>query len=323
MSTAPSHLYAVPPPTGRTDPRNAKEGLDQLSRMGWLLRARQAARRAFDLALALPRGAAQWALRHVQSASGMFRSIDLPGLAGGALRAAKVLGEQVGAVPLGLTIVTAPPVQRLLAHGVRTGLRWAGALLRRTWAATSAAIARTGSPGRALLNTLDRWTSQARTVASRVAAHPAVPTVVATVRRALGAVAPLVRMVSLHRLLATLIPTRWARALVETAVMPVLVTAVVPATLLAPMTARGKGTTMACDLGSQDLAGEGVSHVEDESLRAGEPIERADVMTVDTDRADEGLWPASAQPTNRAERRAMQREQARARRAAPGRPSAS
>lgn len=105
MSTATSHLYAVPPPT---NPRDPSDPTDQLSRMGWLLRLRRVVRQALNLTLALPRQAADGALRQVQTATGIIRRTDLSGWAGRALRASAVLAHNVGVVPLGLVVATAP-----------------------------------------------------------------------------------------------------------------------------------------------------------------------------------------------------------------------
>lgn len=315
MSTATPYLHVVPPPT------------DPLPRMGWLLRLRRIARQALDLALALPHRAADWALRQARTAATWVLRTDPAVWARRGLRASATLASQVGVVPLGVMAATAPPVQRLLTRGLGTCLRWAGGLIRRGWAAAAALLARAGTPGLTVLVTIQRLKNCMAAVIDRIRGHEITVATLEVAGHALAAVAPLSRLVVLHRLMALLAPARWVRTILEAVVIPVVVALAAPTALLAPsttsspLTAASWAAGSAADVMSGD-ARRAVS-VGDESPGR-DPLSRPVSHTADTVEVIEGSVAGHHdEPRNRAERRAMQQAQARVRRATTRRPGTS
>ncbi len=316
MSTATPHLHVVPPPT------------DQLSRMGWLLRLRRIARQALDLAAALPHRAADWALRQARTAATLVLRTDPAGWAGRALRASATLVTRVGVLPVGLAAATAPPIRRLLTRGVGTCLRWGADLLRRGWAATQALLTRAGTPGTAVLETLQRWGTRTRAAGARVGGHRLTLATLQVARSALAAVAPLSRMFVLHRVLSLLVPARWIRAVLQAVVLPVVIAVAAPTALLVPTTTSRVTTPAACstagnaDEGRPRDARHGVDSP-DESIPSDPRCGRGSHVTDAGEVFEASTSDQDAEPRNRAERRAMQQTQARARKAATRRPGTS
>jgi hypothetical protein len=92
-------LHAVPPPT-TTD------------RFALLLRIRRAARRALDLALAVPRTAAGWVIRQTRTLLAGASANGLLTGAGSLLRSALGVVRAVGVIPVTATLLSSPPVWR-------------------------------------------------------------------------------------------------------------------------------------------------------------------------------------------------------------------
>ena len=124
MSTATYDrpLYAVPAPP------------DQKARFAFLLAVRQRAQQALDAVLALPRGAAGWAVRHLRSLLDS-NTQRLAGWCSNCVRGAVTLVRTVGLIPLAATLLSTPAVWSHTTQLARLG------------GSAIASIARTLAPG--------------------------------------------------------------------------------------------------------------------------------------------------------------------------------
>jgi len=155
-------------------------------------------------------------------------------------------------------------------------------------------------------------------VIARVSGHEITLATLEVARHALATVAPLSRMFVLHRLMALLVPARWVRAVLEAVVVPVVIALAAPiasAALLVPAT-----TSRPTPDAASALAGT-VSDVRSGEAR---PDARPGEQSIVPDAiVEDHTSGQGAEPLNRAERRAMQQAQARARKTASHRPGAS
>jgi len=155
-------------------------------------------------------------------------------------------------------------------------------------------------------------------VIARVSGHEITLATLEVARHALATVAPLSRMFVLHRLMALLVPARWVRAVLEAVVVPVVIALTAPiasAALLVPAT-----TSRPTPDAASALAGT-VSDVRSGEARP-DPRPGDEGIVLDP-LVEDYTFDRGAEPLNRAERRAMQQAQARARRAATRRPGVS
>lgn len=291
MSTATYDrpLHAVPTPP------------EQKAQFAFVLAARRRAHQALDALLTLPRGAAGWVLRHLRALLDGASENRLLGWASAGLRGAATLIRGIGVVPFAASLVSTPPIWRATTSLVRAAGSAIASFGRGLWNRVKGLLRRAGATGdrvvRALSNAGDALVRTAHAVASHPAAEPVI--------RALSSLAELVRPLSqsvvAHRLLGLLVPVLWVRVALELVAIPLLCAAGLPAAIRSALRDRGG-----------EAAGSGTVP------QAAAPQEAATAQSDDRTGPEESLeseWEQVLEPLNRAERRARQQEQARARRA--------
>ena len=212
MSTATydRSLYAVPNPP------------DQQARMGLLLTLRRRARQALDTLLALPRGAAGWALRHVRTLLDGVGEHRLLRWASARLRTAAGMVRDVGIVPVAAAVLSAPPVWRAtlrLAKAAGSALTTFG---RGLWARVKGLLGHGGTTGARVSQALSQAGAALAGAARAVLAHPASQPVLQTVQSLSGLVRPVSQSVVTHRLLGLMVPAVWLRVTLELIALPLL-----------------------------------------------------------------------------------------------------
>lgn len=293
MSTATYDrpLHAVPTPP------------EQQALFAFLLAARRRAHQALDALLALPRGAAGWVLRHLRPMLDGAGEHRLLGWASAGLRGAAALVRGIGLVPLTASLLSAPPIWRAtttLGRAAGSALASCG---RGLWTRLKGLLQRSGATGdrvvRALSSAGDALTRTARTVAS----HPAAQPVIHAASSIAGLVRPLSHSVVAHRLLGLLVPALWVRVALELVAIPLLVAPGMPAAIRS-----GRR-----DKADETANGPAGSKPGTEQEAAPAPSENGAVP--EEFPASDWEQEQMLEPLNRAERRAQQQEQARARRA--------
>jgi hypothetical protein len=116
MTTTTARLYAVPDPTPREAPP-------------WILRLKKIARRAYDLALSVPRGAPGWAVSTL-TRWGRTLAAAMPGLTSALARAGRA-ATTVGILPITAAALATPQVTRPLAGLARRVIATASGPLSR------------------------------------------------------------------------------------------------------------------------------------------------------------------------------------------------
>lgn len=284
MSTATDDrppLYAVP---------NREE---QQAKFSLLLAIRRRARQALDTLLALPRGAAGWVVRQVRTVLAGAGQDDMLDKAADLLRNGISFVRRVGVIPIAAAVLSTPPVWR-------TAVRWsraAGAALagvgRGLWARAKGLLTRSGATGTRIAQALSRAGTTVVTSVEAVAAHPVIQQVIQAVRSLAGLVRPLSQSLVVHRLLSLLVPGLWIRVALEALAVPLVIALGMPGVV------RGAGSSWPAPVAPAMPTAEGA-----------DPGPTAADVDGPWTREDEN----SAEPMNRAERRAQQQEQARARR---------
>ncbi|MFW5471626.1 hypothetical protein ACOCJ4_16450 [Knoellia sp. CPCC 206435] len=291
MSTATydrTPLYAVPDPS------------EQKAQFGLLLTLRRRARQALDTFLSLPRGAAGWALRHARTLLDEVSEHRLLGWAASRLQDASRFLRSVGVIPTAAAVLSTPPVRR-------TAARWAqaigGAIAtfgRSVWARTHRLLARGGTIGIRLSTTLNNAASMVASAVHAVASHPAVHQLMQALSGLSMAIRPLSHSVVAHRALGLLVPTLWLRVALEVLALPFVLAPGMPSAFRRPASDPVTAAVPAQD------------------RRPQEPVIDVPAATADSsgqgptgDECEQGI---DLEPRNRAERRAQQQEQARARR---------
>ena len=290
MSTATHErppLYAVPTPE------------EQQAKFGLLLAIRRRARQALNTLLALPRGAAGWVLRQLRTlldGVGEHRLLDK---AADLLRGVAGLVRGIGVTPIAAAILSTPQVWRTVVRWARAAGTVLAGFGRGLWARAKGLLIRSGT-GTRIAQALSNAGTTVVMAARAVAAHPVVQQGIRGARALAGLVRPLSQSVVVHRLLGLLIPTAWIRVAVEVLAMPL----VIGAGMQAVVRPAGK-----CQPATAPAAPHG--------LPAAPAAEAADPSTA-PDAVLDGPWSHKEEavdaPLNRAERRAQQQEEARARR---------
>jgi hypothetical protein len=273
---------------------------EQRARFAFLLALRHRAQQALNLALALPRGAAGWALRHLRALTDAAGQHRVLGWVGARLRGAASLARGVGVVPLVAAVLSTPTVWRAaqrLASVAGSALATIGRYL---WGQAQQLLSRGGATGQRIERALTRAGSGVSRAACAVGAHPAAPAVTHAANAALRLVRPISQSVVAHRLLR-LIPLQPVRFALELILLPLVLALGLPEQT-GPRTSRRTPATVR-PLKDEQPATQGPEATftldgpqpgRDESTVAWEPVEVA---------------------RNRAERRAQQQEQAWAKRA--------
>lgn len=290
MSTATYDrpLYAVPNPP------------DQRARMGLLLTLRQRARQAFDTLLALPRGAAGWVLRHLRTLLDGVGEHRLANWASTRLRTAAGMVRDVGIVPVAAAVLSTPPAWRATRHLARSAGSALATFGRGLWTRVKGLLAHGGTTGARVSQALSRAGAALGGAARTVMAHPVAQPVLQTVQSLLGLVRPVSQGLVTHRLLGLLVPAVWLRVALELLALPLLLAPGFPATLRSRMAGEHHKALLASTSGPA------------------QPLKPTTAAAADTE-ADNTAFPMEWEQTvparNRAERRAQQQEQARAKRA--------
>jgi len=290
MSTATFErpLYAVPnvPPSTK-------------ARFASLLALRDAAYRAFDKALSLPRSAMRWAIDLFHRWVEATGSVGVLSWLSAQVRNAAGLFRTAGVVPSALAVLSTPSIT---AAAVRVAKLAGRGLLRvasAAWTRLKALLGRCGNTGTRVAEGLGRAGTYVADAVTTVAQHP----IMVPLAQALKATLALVRPVSwgfvTHRLLGTLVPIVWLRAVVELLVMPFLVDSSLAGSV------RDSVWTPCTDQANGDVTSDGLL---------------IDVLATPMPKSTNGSAPGPEQfddeepPLNRASRRAQQRDDAQARR---------
>ncbi|MGO4599472.1 hypothetical protein [Terrabacter sp. 2RAF25] len=297
MSTAATmdgRLYAVPAPP-------------QKERLALLLRLRRAARAAFDTVLALPRGAAGWALRQARTVMSALGGDPVLQRLGARLASLGDLLRSVGPVTAAAAVFSSPAVWnatlrvgRFLGSKIAAG---ASAL----WQQTRSLLGKLGPTGTRVATGLANAGTMVRRVFCAVAIHPVTQTVARGVAALAGLVRPVSQSTVLHRLLGRLVGASWLLWTLEILLLPLLLAPSLLGDLLgglrttstASAGSRTRPTTRSAPFVSVPDAGLG-----DESVQPEDP----------TDPGDPDVWAEGFAPRNRAERRAAQQAQTHAKR---------
>jgi hypothetical protein len=205
-------LYSVPNAPPSTKPRFAA-----------LLALRDAARRAFDRALSLPRSAIRWAIgmfhRWVEAAG----SIGVLSWLSARARDAAGLFRQIGVLPSALAVLSTPPIATAAARV----LRFLGNGIRRVasaaWTGLKSLLGRCGKTGTQIAEGLGRAGTHIADAAHAVASHPMMGRLAQALHATLGLVRPVSWGLLAHRLLGALVPHVWLRKVFELLVMPFII----------------------------------------------------------------------------------------------------
>ena len=202
MSTATydrPRLYAVPAPP------------EQKAQYGLLLTIRRRARQAFDALLALPRGAAGWALRHLRTLIDGVGENRFLSWVSDRLRTAAGLVQGIGIVPLGAAVLSTPPVWDATVRLARAAGSALASFGRGLWARVKGLLGRSGPTGTRVVQALSRAGAALAGAAAPSSSHPATQSVIHTVKSLFGLVRPVSQSVVVHRLLALVVPAVWLR----------------------------------------------------------------------------------------------------------------
>ncbi len=281
-------LYAVPTPA------------EQQAQFGLLLTIRRRARQALDTLLALPRGAAGWVLRQLRTlldGVGEHRLLDQ---AADLLRSGARLVRGVGVIPIAAAVLSTPPVWRTAVRWARAAGTALAGFGRGLWARAKGLLTRSGTTGARIAQALSRAGTTVVTAARAVASHPVVQQVIRGSTRS-GRTGPArsARPWSCTACSACSSRPLWIRVALEALAMPLVIAVGMPGG--GPLRRESRPAT---------------APVAPHGEPAMPTAEGADPAPADAD--VDGPWTRAeedaAEPLNRAERRAQQQEQARARR---------
>ena len=290
MSTATYErpLYAVPdvPPSTK-------------ARFASLLALRDAAQRAFDKALSLPRSAIRWAIDLFHRWVEATGSLGVLSWLSARARDAAGLFRRVGIVPSALAVLSTPPITAAAVRVAKFAGRGIVRVAKAAWTGIKGLLGHCGNTGTQVVEVLSQAGTTVADAATAVAQHP----MMAPVAKALKATLALVRPVSwgfaTHRLLGALVPIVWLRAVVELLVMPFLVDSTLAGNV------RDSVWTPPTDQANSDVTSDGLL---------------IDVLATPIPKSTNGSAPGPDQlddeepSLNRASRRAQQRDDAQARR---------
>jgi hypothetical protein len=283
------------------------------ARFAALLVMRDAAYRAFDRAMAVPRSAIRWAI-------GLFhRWVEVTGSAGvlswlgGQARNSASLIREAGIVPSLLAVLSTPPIPAAAAQAARFVGKGIVRVAKATWTGIKSVLNRCGSTGSQIVQSLTHMGAQVSCAGKAVANHPMMQPVIHGLRATLALVRPVSHGFVANRLLAALVPVLWLRAMMAFLVMPFLVDSTVLGTVWewasTPTDSDPSNDTQGADDAQGDLL---ISTLGNAIPMPGREVpsdveqpdaEDADVVEqVNEEPADED------QHLNRAERRAQQRD---------------
>jgi hypothetical protein len=208
--------YDISIPTVPDIPPSAK------ARFAALLFMRDAANRAFDRALALPRSATGWVV------SLFHRWVEATGTAGAFLwlgeqaRDATSILRQAGIVPSVVAMLSTPPVPNAALRAAKFVGRGIARIAIAAWAGLKGSLGRS-STGKRIEGSLSHTGTQIGDAVSSLAGDPMMQPVVHGLKATLSLVRPVSQGLVAHRLLAALVPVFWLRLVFELVLMPLVV----------------------------------------------------------------------------------------------------
>jgi hypothetical protein len=193
------------------------------ARFAVLLVMRDAAQRAFDRAIAVPRSAIRWAI-------GLFhRWVEVTGSAnvltwlGGQTRSAGSLIREAGIVPSLFAVLSTPPIPAAAVSAARFVGRGLVRIAKAFWSGIKSLLGRCGATGAQITESLSTTGTKIAETVRAVAKHPLITPVVQALKATLALVRPVSRGFVANRLLAALVPVLWLRAVIGFLFMPLLV----------------------------------------------------------------------------------------------------
>jgi hypothetical protein len=202
-------LYSVPgvPPSTK-------------SRFAALLALREAARRAFDKAMSLPRSAFRWAVNLFDRWVDATASAGVLAWLGRLARSAVGLLRKAGVVPVAVAVLSTPPVATAvtrLARFVGNGVLRAASF---TWAVVRDLLTRSGTTGTQIAEGLEVLGAMVADSIRAAARHPLMAIVLHALRATLDQVRLVSQSIAVTRLLGVMIPIVWLRAVIGLLIMP-------------------------------------------------------------------------------------------------------
>jgi hypothetical protein len=193
------------------------------ARFAALLVMRDAALRAFDKAMTVPRSAIRWVIglfHHWVEATGSAGVLSW--LSGQARNAASLIRE-AGIVPSLLAVLSTPPIPAAAAQAARFVGRGLVRVAKAAWSGIKSLLGRCGTTGTKIVQSLSNTGAQIADAVKAVANHPMMQPVVHGLKATLALVRPVSHGFVTHRLLQALIPMVWFRLVFEFLFMPFLV----------------------------------------------------------------------------------------------------
>ena len=290
MSTATyeRHLYAVPevPPITK-------------ARFATLLALRDAAYRAFDKALSLPRSAIRWAIDLFHRWVEATGSIGVLSWVSARARDAAGLLRQVGILPSALAVLSMPPVAAAALRVAKFAGRAIVSVAKAAWTGIKSLLGRFGNIGKQIEESLRRAGTQVSNLGKTVAHHPVMTPIVNAVKATLALIRPFTQGFVVSRILSALVPVMWVRAVIGFVLMPFLVDSTLAGNV------RDCVWTPSTDQADGDVTSDGLLI---DTLAAPVPMD-SNGNTPGAEEFEDG------EPSlNRASRRAQQRDDAQARR---------
>ena len=300
MSTAPidGRLYAVP----------AVPAPPQQERFALLLRLRRAARAAFDTVLALPRGAAGWVLRQARTVLSALGGNPALQRLGARLAGLRDLLRSVGPVTAVAAVFSIPAVWNATVQVGRFLVSKIAAGASALWQHTRSLLGKLGPTGTRIATGLANAGTVVRRVSVGVVTHPVTQSVVRGVAAVAGLVRPVSQTTLLHRLLGRLVGASWMRWSLELFLLPVVLAPSLLGDLLAGLrtgSASSASSPTRPTPRSTPVVTVPDAGVGDRSVQPEDP----------TEPDSPEVWAEGLAPRNRAERRAAQQAQTRAKRA--------
>jgi hypothetical protein len=269
------------------------------ARFASLLALRDAAERAFDKALSLPRSAIRWAIDLFHRWVEATGSIGVISWLSARARDAADLFRTAGIVPSVLAVLSMPPVAAAALRVAKFAGRGIVSVAKAAWTGIKGLLGRCGSTGTRIAEGLGRAGTYVADAVRSVAQHPMMAPVTQAVKATIALVRPVSWVLVTHRVLGALVPIVWLRAVVELLVMPFLVDSSLAGNV------RDSVWTPGTDQTNGDVTSDGLL---------------IDVLATPTSRSTNESAPGLEQlddeepPLNRASRRAQQRDDAAARR---------
>jgi hypothetical protein len=192
------------------------------ARFAALLVLRDAALRAFDKAMTVPRSAIRWAIGLVHRWVEATGSAGVFSWFGGQARNAASLVREAGIVPSLLAILSTPPIPAAAIQAARFAGRGIVRVAKTAWTGIKSLLGHCGTTGAQIVHALSTTSTRVAETVRAVAKHPLMAPVVQTLKSTLALVHPVSSGFITHRLLQALIPVVWFRLVFEFLFMPFL-----------------------------------------------------------------------------------------------------